>query len=101
MAGDLLEAAPYLVGHGEEKTGLCVSREHQAQHPKGTGIQEKLATFVHSSNPWRHGQPVDGRFFDLQVDEGRKNAERNGQIPDDIVTTGLVVQVATEPHPHE
>src|SRR5437868_3834510 len=45
----------------------------------------------------RGNWPLDLPFVDRQIDEAGKNAERNRQIPHDIVAAGRVVQLSTEP----
>ena len=40
-------------------------------------------------------------FAHRQVHQCGKNTQGNGQIPDDVLTAGLVIQVAAKPDAHE
>ena len=46
-------------------------------------------------------RPMYGRFPDGQIDQAGKDAKRNGDVPDDVITARSVIQDTSQPHTHE
>src|SRR5262245_34858665 len=86
---------------GATTRGSCEEQHSFALRPAGRARGDGESPLSAELLRGRSNGPLDLAFVDREVDEAGEHAERDRYPPDDVVTSRVIVEPATEPRAEE